>query len=80
MESKKSSAEVAWPEKSELSSREMEIVRLLSEGHTSKEIASILTISIRTVQSHRLHIMRKMQFQSVAELVRYAIRNRIIEP
>lgn len=63
-----------------LSAREREIVQLLAEGNSNKDIARALDISVNTAETHRGNIMRKMGFASLAELVRYAIRNRIIEP
>jgi DNA-binding NarL/FixJ family response regulator len=63
-----------------LTSREREIVQLLSEGKSSKEVASDLSISVKTAETHRANIMRKLEIHSVSELVRYAVRNQIIEP
>ena len=63
-----------------LSAREREIVQLLAEGNSNKDIARALKISVNTAETHRSNIMRKMAFASLPELVRYAIRNRIIEP
>ena len=63
-----------------LSARELEIVQLLAEGKSTKQVATALGISIKTAETHRSNIMRKGGFGSLAELVRYAIRNRIIEP
>jgi DNA-binding NarL/FixJ family response regulator len=63
-----------------LTSREREIVQLLSEGRSSKEVASVLSISVKTAETHRANIMRKLEIHSVSELVRYAMRNQIIEP
>jgi DNA-binding NarL/FixJ family response regulator len=63
-----------------LTPREREIVQLLAEGKSSKEVATTLTISVRTAETHRANIMRKLDVHSVSELVRYAMRNRIIEP
>ena len=63
-----------------LTSREREIVQLLSEGKSSKEVASALGISVKTAETHRANIMRKLEIHSVSELVRYAVRNQIIEP
>jgi len=62
-----------------LTTREREIVRLLAEGHSNKEVASSLGISIRTTETHRATLMRKLELESLAALVRYAIRNNIIE-
>jgi len=63
-----------------LSSREREIVQLVAEGKTSKEAARVLGISAKTVETHRTAIMQKLRIHSLAEMVRYAIRNNIIEP
>jgi DNA-binding NarL/FixJ family response regulator len=63
-----------------LSTREREIVQLLAEGNSNKDIARALNISVKTAETHRSNVMRKMGFESLAELVRYAIRNNIIEP
>jgi DNA-binding NarL/FixJ family response regulator len=63
-----------------LSSREREILQLLAEGRSSKEVASSLSISTKTVETHRANIMRKLEIHNVSELVRYAVRNQIIEP
>jgi two-component system, NarL family, response regulator NreC len=62
-----------------LTAREREIVRLLAEGHSNKEVASYLGVSIRTAETHRATLMRKLDIDSLAALVRYAIRNNIIE-
>ena len=63
-----------------LSAREQEIVQLLAEGKSNKEVARALGISVKTAETHRSNIMRKVGIASLAELVRYAIRNKIIEP
>jgi DNA-binding NarL/FixJ family response regulator len=62
-----------------VTSRESEIIQLLSEGKSSKEVAVLLNISVKTVETHRANIMRKLELHTVSELVRYAIRNSIIE-
>lgn len=62
-----------------LTSRERQIAQLVSEGQSSKEIASILDISAKTVESHRTHIMRKLDVHSTASLVRYAIRQGLVQ-
>ena len=62
-----------------LTSREREIVQLLSEGRSSKEVASVLGISVKTADTHRANIMRKLNLHSVSELVLYAVRNQIIQ-
>ena len=59
--------------------REREIIQLLVEGKSNKEVANQLGISVRTVESHRATIIRKLHCHSFSELVRYAIRNKIIE-
>ncbi|HEX5462194.1 MAG TPA: response regulator transcription factor [Steroidobacteraceae bacterium] len=63
-----------------LSAREREVVQLLAEGKSNKEVAAALGITVETAETHRGNIMRKGGFGSLADLVRYAIRNRIIEP
>ncbi len=62
-----------------LTAREREIVQLLAEGKSSKEVAVSLNISVKTAETHRANIMRKLELHSVSELVRYAVKNRIIE-
>lgn len=59
--------------------REMEIIQLLTEGRSNKEAADALGISVKTVETHRAAIMRKLGLHSIGELVRYAIRNHIIK-
>jgi DNA-binding NarL/FixJ family response regulator len=62
-----------------LTPREREIVQLLSEGKTNKEVAVVLDISTRTVETHRANIMHKLGMESLSDLVRYAIRNKMVE-
>jgi len=62
-----------------LTPREREIVQLLAEGKGNKEIAEFLHISVKTAETHRANIMLKLNFHSVTELVRYAVRNQIIQ-
>jgi DNA-binding NarL/FixJ family response regulator len=62
-----------------LSSREREIMQLLAEGKSNNEVAGALYISAKTVETHRAHIMEKLNLHSIAELVHYAIRNKIVE-
>jgi DNA-binding NarL/FixJ family response regulator len=62
-----------------LTSREREIVQLLAEGKSSKEVAVALGISVKTAETHRANIMRKLEMHSVSEVVRYAVKNQIIE-
>jgi DNA-binding NarL/FixJ family response regulator len=66
-------------EGAQLTAREREALQLIAEGKSNKEVADVLGISVRTVETHRLHLMRKLKVRSVSELTRYAIRNRIIE-
>jgi DNA-binding NarL/FixJ family response regulator len=61
-----------------LSPREREVVQLLSEGKTTKEVAITLSVSVKTAETHRSNIMRKLKIHSVAELVLYAVRNEIV--
>lgn len=72
-----STAEGELPPARHLSSRETEIVQLLVEGRSNKQVAATLGLSLRTVESHRYHIMRKMHFSSFSDLVRFALRERI---
>lgn len=62
-----------------LTSREREVVQLIAEGKSGKEIASNLGISVKTAETHRANLMRKLDLHSVSEIVRYAIRNQMIE-
>jgi two-component system, NarL family, response regulator NreC len=62
-----------------LSDREREVLRLLALGHTNQEIAEMLFISVRTAETHRAHIMRKLDLSSRAELVRYALAHDLLE-
>jgi DNA-binding CsgD family transcriptional regulator len=63
-----------------LTPREREVLQLLAEGRSSKEIGARLGIASRTADTHRARIMRKLEVHSMGELVRFAIRNRIIDP
>ena len=63
-----------------LTPREGEIIQLLAEGHRNKKIAQMLGISIKTVETHRTALMRKIGVRSIVELVRYAVRNNLTEP
>jgi DNA-binding NarL/FixJ family response regulator len=63
-----------------LSDREREVLHLLALGHTNQEIADMLFISVRTAETHRAHIMRKLGLTTRAELVRYAIAEGLLEP
>jgi two-component system response regulator NreC len=62
-----------------LSDREREVLRLLALGHTNQEIAKMLYLSVRTVETHRAHIMQKLRLGTRAELVRYAIDTGLLE-
>ena len=61
-------------------SREREIIQLLAEGNSNKEVAATLGISVKTAETHRATLMKKLNFHSISDLVRYAIRNHMIEP
>ena len=63
-----------------LTARELEIVKLIAEAHTSKEIADLLVISVKTVERHRANILEKLGMRDRVELTRYAIRRGLIEP
>jgi DNA-binding NarL/FixJ family response regulator len=66
------------PRFNQLTAREREIVQLLAEGHSNKAVAALLRISVKTVETHRAAVMKKLGISSIAELVRYAIRNSVI--
>ncbi len=61
-----------------LSSREQSVVQLIAEGHTNKSVGAVLNLSVKTVETHRASAMRKLNISSTAELVRYAIRTKLI--
>lgn len=63
-----------------VTSREREVLQLLATGMSSKEVASSFGISAKTAETHRANIMRKLEMHNISELVRYAVRNNIIEP
>jgi DNA-binding NarL/FixJ family response regulator len=67
------------PGSSPLTVREREVVRLLAGGQGNKGVATALAISVKTVESHRANIMRKLELDSIVELIRYAVRNRLVE-
>lgn len=62
-----------------LTTREREIVQLVSEGKSTRQVAALLGISVKTAETHRANIMRKLQVHSVTDLVRYAVRNEIVQ-
>ena len=66
------------PSVSPLTSREREVVQLLAEGKSTKEVACILNLSVKTAETHRSNIMRKLEIHSVSALVLYAVRNNIV--
>ncbi|HEX7954742.1 MAG TPA: LuxR C-terminal-related transcriptional regulator, partial [Burkholderiales bacterium] len=63
-----------------LTARERQILQLIAEGNTTKEIARLLNVSFKTAESHRNHIMQKLDIHDVANLVRYAIRQGLLHP
>ena len=63
-----------------LTGRERMVLQLLAEGQRSKEIAYDLAISLRTVETHRANMMRKLNMSSMAEMVRFAVRHHIVDP
>ncbi len=62
-----------------LTAREREVIQLLAEGKTSKEVAVVLNLSVKTAETHRTNLMRKLGLHSVADLTRYAVRNGIVQ-
>lgn len=75
-----SSADPPRPARGRLTPREREILQLLAEGKSNKEVAALLGISVNTAEAHRANIMLKLGLHSLAELVHYAVRNQIIKP
>ena len=73
-------AAAARPASGRLTPREREVLQLLTEGKSNKEIGVGLGMTTKTAETHRAHILAKLNLHSMSELVRYAIRNRIIEP
>jgi DNA-binding NarL/FixJ family response regulator len=69
-----------WPGGDGLSSRENEVLQLVAEGKTSKEISQALNVSAKTIDSHREHIMEKLSIHNVAGLTKYAVREGITSP
>ena len=67
-------------EQPELTPREQEVVKLIAEAHTNREIAAILHLSEKTVESHRANVLQKLGMRDRVELVRYAIRHGLVEP
>jgi DNA-binding NarL/FixJ family response regulator len=63
-----------------MSTREREILQLLAEGYNNKDVSEKLNLSIKTVETHRANIMRKMGFKNITELVLYAVRNHMVQP
>ncbi len=61
-----------------LTTRERQVVELITEGHTNRQIAGLLSLSLKTVEAHRFATMRKLNLSSSADLVRYAVRNKIV--
>jgi two-component system response regulator NreC len=62
-----------------LSPRETEVLRLMALGHTNREIAETLSLSVRTVETHRAHVQQKLGLSSRPELTRYALENHLID-
>ncbi|NPA67676.1 MAG: response regulator transcription factor, partial [Chlorobi bacterium] len=62
-----------------LTAREIEVLKLIAEGKSNKEIADLLFISQRTAEKHKSNILIKLEMKSVVDLVKYAIKNKIIE-
>jgi DNA-binding NarL/FixJ family response regulator len=63
-----------------LTARERQVLQLLAEGSGNKQVAATLDISVKTAESHRANLMKKLHAQSLSELVRYAIRNQLVDP
>ncbi|MGH9680676.1 MAG: response regulator [Candidatus Acidiferrales bacterium] len=76
----KSAAQPAFEaQNASMTAREREIIQLLAEGKSNKEVASVLNLTVKTAETHRANIMRKLNSHSVSDLVRYAVRNQMIQ-
>jgi DNA-binding NarL/FixJ family response regulator len=62
-----------------LTTRELQVMQLLAEGKANKAVASAMQISVKTVEAHRSNINRKLSIKTTSELVRYAVRNGIVD-
>jgi DNA-binding NarL/FixJ family response regulator len=67
------------PGRNILTPREREVIQLLAEGKTTKEVAGTLNLSVKTAETHRTNLMRKLDLHSVADLTLYAVRNSIVQ-
>lgn len=74
----KSGSDESGNKENQLSKRELEVLRLFAEGYSNQEIADKLFISIRTVESHKNHIMQRLELKSSVDLVKFAIRNNMV--
>jgi len=72
--------EVSSATRATLTEREREVTRLLAAGQSNKDVATALAISVRTVETHRASIMRKLEIKSIVELVHYAVRHNLVRP
>ena len=63
-----------------LSPRERAVVQLVAEGHSNKQMGALLNVSVKTIETHRASAMRKLGITSTAGLVRYAVRNKLVDP
>jgi DNA-binding NarL/FixJ family response regulator len=79
-ESRASSTHKVTPSTGHRTPREREIVQLIAQGKINKQVADMLDISVKTVETHRAAVMNKLYINNTAELVRFAIRNDIVQP
>ena len=70
--------QVANSRRSNLTPREREVVKMIAEGNSAREIASLLGLSVKTIEAHRFNLMRKLDIHNRAQLVTYAIRKKIV--
>ena len=61
-----------------LTERELQVLRLIADGNTNKAIARLLTVSVNTIETHRKHIMDKLDLHNTAEMVRFAVRKHVV--
>jgi DNA-binding NarL/FixJ family response regulator len=76
---KRKNSPEAEPGASRITSRQREILKLLAEGKANRDVAVALGMSVKTVETHRANILKRLNCHSISDLVRYAVRNKIIE-
>lgn len=76
----RTSGPTTMPEPDSLTSRQREVLQLIAEGEPTRDIAKKLKLSVKTIETHRAHLMQRLQVDSVAKLVRYAVSTGLVPP